>query len=157
VVASTPQYFYKIMLIYLDFDGTVVEHQYPKMGRCNFGCMEIIKKLQDAGHKIVLNTYRADIGNGVDAALKYLNEQAWMCLRDKSINIEDFELSPITEVINPKIYPQQWDLENAIREDILFIDDIAPNIPLKPACMTKGNMVDWDELDKQFLRYGIYN
>ena len=49
------------MTIQLDFDGTVVEHLYPEIGRENFGCMPIIKKLQDAGHTIVLNTYRADL------------------------------------------------------------------------------------------------
>ena len=145
------------MLIYLDFDGTVVEHAYPEIGRCNFGCMEVIKKLQDAGHTIVLNTYRADLGYGVDAALKVLNEQAWMFVTDKALKLSgDFELQPITEVINLKVHLHPWDLENAIREDILFIDDIATNIPLKPACMVKRNMVDWDELDRQFMRYGIY-
>jgi hypothetical protein len=29
------------MVIYLDFDGTVVEFSYPKIGRCNFGCIEV--------------------------------------------------------------------------------------------------------------------
>lgn len=52
------------MKIYLDFDGTVVEHAYPRIGRDNFGCVEIIRRLQDAGHEIVLNTYRADCANG---------------------------------------------------------------------------------------------
>jgi hypothetical protein len=143
------------MTIYLDFDDTVVEHDYPRMGRVNFGCMEIIKKLQDAGHTIVLNTYRANLKNGLNAALELLNESAWMCLRDKTIIAEDFELDTILATPK-KIQPQQWDIETALREDIMFIDDIAPNIPLKPCVMIKGNMVDWDALDLQFKQFGIY-
>jgi hypothetical protein len=143
------------MTIYLDFDGTVVEHDYPRMGRVNFGCMEVIRKLQNNGHTIILNTYRSDLKNGVNEALELLNESAWMCLHDKSIIAEDFELDTILAT-SKKIQPQQWDIETALREDIMFIDDIAPNIPLKPCAMIKDNMVDWDELDKQFKQFRIY-
>lgn len=38
----------------------------------------------------------------------------------------------------------------------MFIDDIASGIPLKPCIMIPGNMVDWDELDKQFIEHKIY-
>ena len=42
--------------IYLDFDGTCVEHRYPEIGKYNFGAIEVIEKLQQAGHNIILNT-----------------------------------------------------------------------------------------------------
>jgi hypothetical protein len=77
------------MEIYLDFDGTVVEHQYPKMGRCNFGCFEVIKKLQNAGHVIILNTYRADCEDGtLEEALKLINDDYWHLLKDRK-NIKE--------------------------------------------------------------------
>jgi len=144
------------MEIILDFDGTVVEHNYPKMGRCNFGCFEVLKKLQDAGHKIILNTYRADCNNGtLEQALKLLNEQYWMMLKDRSMR-EDFEMKPITEFYKSKVDPHPFDWEAIKRDNRIFIDDIAYNIPLKKACMVQSDMVDWDELDKQFEENGMY-
>ena len=50
--------------IELDFDGTVVEHAYPEIGLPNPGAIEVILKLQKKGHKIILNTLRANFKNG---------------------------------------------------------------------------------------------
>ena len=149
------------MTIYLDFDGTVVEHKFPKIGRCNFGCIEIIKKLQDAGHEIILNTYRADIDSenpdlkSLDKALELLNKRAYMLLRDKTIDIGHFRLKPIVAT-KAKIHPSPWNLHEAIKIGVMYIDDIASDIPLKPAVMISGNMVDWDVLDAQFKAFNIY-
>lgn len=143
-----------ILTIYLDFDGTVVEHEYPEIGRCNFGSFEVIKKLQDAGHRIILNTYRADLKNGsLEKAIKLINEDHWMLLKEFD---DTFELKPITEWTTEKIYPHRFDWERIKASKELFIDDIAQDMPLKKACMVQGNMVDWDELDKQFLANGLY-
>jgi len=143
------------MIIYLDFDGTVVEHQYPKMGRCNFGCFEVMKKLQDAGHEIILNTYRADIGDGtLEEALSLINDRCNVYIKDRSQR-DTFDLLPITAT-ERKIYPAPWHLEQARQTQTLFIDDIAHGMPLKPAVMTKGRMVDWDEVDKQLEQNGFY-
>lgn len=142
------------MTIYLDFDGTVVEHEYPRMGRCNFGCIEVIKKLQNAGHRIILNTYRVECNdNTLREALKLLNEQSFHLVKDKNSGIE---LAPITEVTPVKHYPDSWNMERYMKTGVIYIDDCAADIPLKKACMTNGMMVDWDELDKQFIEYGIY-
>jgi len=146
----------KKLNIYLDFDGTVVEHQFPKIGRCNFGCIEVIKKLQNAGHKIILNTYRADIDQEyLNAALKVLNEQYWMLLRDRKLR-DDFKLDPITEWTPKKIHPSPLDFKLVEQTGELFIDDIASKTPLKPAVMTPTRMVDWDMLDLLFLQFGLY-
>jgi len=142
------------MIIYLDFDGTVVEHEYPKIGRCNFGCIEIIKKLQDSGHEIILNTYRADCANGtLEKAIKFLNEDSWAFLKDKS---EEIELKPVLVHTLSKVFPQSWDWNIMKMTDTIFIDDIAAGIPLKPQCMVPGNMGDWDQLDLEFQANGIY-
>lgn len=132
------------MKIYLDFDGTVVEHEYPKMGRENVGCMAVIKKLQDAGHEIILNTYRADCANGtLERALSFLR-------------YSEVEIRTITVVPN-KIHPWIWNWDDILAHQIMFIDDQAPNIPLKDAVMTSGKMVDWKELDQQFQERGLYS
>ena len=134
--------------VYLDFDGTVVEHEYPRIGRCNFGCFEVIKKLQDAGHEIILNTARADFNDGtLEKAMEYMNEDSWMFFIDKKS-----EIRPII-CVKHKIHPHPWKLDDV---DVIFIDDICYGILLKPCKMIQGNMVDWDELDRQFILKNIY-
>lgn len=143
------------MKIYLDFDGTVVEHAYPRVGRCNFGSFEVIKKLQDSGHEIILNTYRADCNDGtLEKALKILNEDYWMMVKDR--NNRDFTLKPITNYTKNKIHPDVFDWDLIKKNDVLFIDDIAHKIPLKKSVMVDDDMVDWDELDRQFENNGLY-
>lgn len=143
------------MRIYLDFDGTVVEHTFPKMGRCNFGCFEVIKKLQDAGHEIVLNTYRADMGDDhLRAALSMVNDMCEYFIKDRSARNE-FELLPIL-ALDKKLHPPRFDMDEAIRSNELYIDDQSYGTPLKPACMSQGMMVNWDKLDYIFESYGLY-
>lgn len=144
------------MTIYLDFDGTVVEHEYPEIGRYNHGCFEVIKKLQDAGHNFILNTYRADLNNGsLEKALHLINEDYWMLLADGMD--DNFTLEPITQYAPNKIHPHTFDWQQIKESNQLFIDDIAYKMPLKKAVMANNDMVDWEELDKQFEANGLYN
>lgn len=148
--------------VFLDFDGTVVEHQYPKMGRANFGAVEVIKKLQDAGHTIVLNTYRADCNDGtLEQALEYLNEKAWMALKDRH-NRGDFALKPITATKEKMTPPNFFDENGNIklyhdgRKQFIFIDDMQhTGTPLKPCCMIHGYMVDWDAVEVKLVEAGL--
>lgn len=48
------------MLIAIDFDGTVVEHKYPEIGREIPFAVETLKKLQNDGHKLILWSVRTD-------------------------------------------------------------------------------------------------
>lgn len=48
----------KSLLIAVDFDGTIVEDAYPKVGKPLPFALETIKMLQADGHRIVLWTYR---------------------------------------------------------------------------------------------------
>lgn len=147
------------MKIYLDFDGTVVEHDYPRMGRCNFGCVEVIKKLQDANHEIILNTYRADLGEeALKQAQKWLNEHYWMFV-DKSLR-NSFELKPITQFTTNKIQPAPWKIFGQdkinISNNSIYIDDIATFIPLKPAVMVPNSlMVDWEQVEQDLKKSNI--
>lgn len=142
------------MKIYLDFDGTVVEHAFPKMGRCNFGCMEVIKKLQDAGHDVILNTFRADIGeSALREALDLLHFQAWSFTKDAN---EDFEFLPPITALPAKKHPARWDWQLMEMTGEIYIDDIATDMPLKNAVMTSGKMVDWGFIDLEFIEHGIY-
>jgi haloacid dehalogenase-like hydrolase len=47
------------VIIAVDFDGTVVDHKYPKIGALKPGAKEALKAFHDAGHKIIIWTCRA--------------------------------------------------------------------------------------------------
>jgi len=131
------------MKIYLDFDGTVVEHAYPKIGKYNKGAFEVIRKLQDAGHEIILNTYRADCNDGtLEKARTYL-DQATL-------------IDPILKFEKKKIEPHPWDWNYFKANDLIFIDDICKNSPLMAIQSSTYEIVDWESLDKEFEEQGIY-
>lgn len=46
------------MIIAVDFDGTIVEHRYPLIGKEKPFAIETLKKLQQEGHYIILWTVR---------------------------------------------------------------------------------------------------
>ena len=46
------------MTIAVDFDGTVVEHEYPKIGEERPHATEVLRKLMEDGHKLILWTVR---------------------------------------------------------------------------------------------------
>lgn len=47
-----------MLTIAVDFDGTCVTHDFPKVGK-NIGAEIVLKKLVDKGHKIILYTIRS--------------------------------------------------------------------------------------------------
>ena len=50
----------KLNLI-IDFDGTIVYDKYPDIGKEKPNAKTVINRLYDAGHKIVINTCRANL------------------------------------------------------------------------------------------------
>ena len=54
----------------LDFDGTIVYSNYPKIGKLKPNVLEVINKLYNEGYKIIINTCRA--GNYQEDAANYL-------------------------------------------------------------------------------------
>lgn len=55
--------------IAVDFDGTVVEHAYPKIGKEMLFAFATLKELQKRGHKLILWTFRH--GEYLDEAVEY--------------------------------------------------------------------------------------
>ena len=47
------------LIIAIDFDGTIVEDAYPKIGSPMLFAFETIHKLQAEGHRLILWTYRS--------------------------------------------------------------------------------------------------
>jgi hydroxymethylpyrimidine pyrophosphatase-like HAD family hydrolase len=58
------------MVIAVDFDGTIVEHKYPNIGKPLLFAFETMKQLQKQGHQLILWTYRSG---------KELNEAVEFC------------------------------------------------------------------------------
>lgn len=46
------------LIIAVDFDGTIVEDGYPKIGKPRIFAFETLKRLQEDGHRLILWTYR---------------------------------------------------------------------------------------------------
>ena len=60
------------MTIAVDFDGTIVEHKFPKIGKTNLFAFETLKQLQKQKHKLILWTYRA--GKELEDAVNFCKE-----------------------------------------------------------------------------------
>lgn len=58
--------------IAIDFDGTIVEDEYPRIGKPKIFAFETLKKLQDKGHRLILWTYRN--GKHLDDAVQFCKE-----------------------------------------------------------------------------------
>jgi GNAT superfamily N-acetyltransferase len=61
----------------IDFDGTLVEHDYPRVGDPLPGAFEVLKELQAAGHKLILWTCRED--QGYNISRQFLREAVEFC------------------------------------------------------------------------------
>lgn len=91
--------------IAVDFDGTIVEHAYPEIGREMLFAFETLKALQGKGHKLILWTFRDG---------KYLEEAIDFC------RVRGIEFYAIN-----KSYPEEnfdMSISRKIQCD-LFIDD----------------------------------
>lgn len=92
--------------IAVDFDGTIVEHKYPEIGKEILFAFETLKALQKQRHQLILWTYRSG---------KELEEAVEFCHRN---GIEFYAVN--------KSYPEEeFDEEYSSRkiEADLFIDD----------------------------------
>ena len=57
------------MKIAVDFDGTIVEHKYPEIGKEILFAFETLRALQEQGHQLILWTFRS--GKELDEAVEY--------------------------------------------------------------------------------------
>lgn len=58
-----------MMKIAVDFDGTIVEHDYPAIGKEKLFAFQVLKELQKRGFLLILWTYRA--GKELDEAVEF--------------------------------------------------------------------------------------
>lgn len=61
------------MTIAVDFDGTIVEHKYPKIGKERPFAIETLRKLASEGHRIILWTSRE--GDLLEDAIRFCKDR----------------------------------------------------------------------------------
>jgi hydroxymethylpyrimidine pyrophosphatase-like HAD family hydrolase len=95
-------------IIAIDFDGTIVENQYPKIGKLISGAKKYINKLYEDGHTIIIWTCRYD--DDKEDAKKFLEKN--------DINFHDINKNAkrVQKTFNPhpKIYADIYIDDRAI-------------------------------------------
>ena len=60
------------LIIAVDFDGTIVEDAFPRIGKPLIFAFDTLKKMQSEGHRLILWTYRT--GRPLDEAVDFCKE-----------------------------------------------------------------------------------
>jgi len=111
--------FKQSLIIAIDFDGTIVEHRYPFIGRIRPFAFQTMEALQINGHRLILWSHRS--GQKLDEAVKFCRYHG----------IEFYAVN--------KNYPEEeWD-ENDSRKILadIYIDD-----------RNLGGLPSWGEIFK---------
>jgi len=105
------------MIIAVDFDGTIVRHDFPRIGAEAPNAFKVLRKLQEGGHKLILLTMRSE---------KYLQEAIDFCA-ERGVRFWAVNNNPEqgSWTSSPKVYAQ------------LYIDDMALGVPMN------DGTVDW--------------
>lgn len=140
------------MTFNIDFDGTVVTHAFPHVGK-DIGAVPVLKKLTDAGHQLILFTMRSDrsekkptgdptimnvTGNFLSDAVNWFKEN--------DIPLYGIQSNPTQKnwTTSPKSYAE------------VMIDDSALGCPLKfDKELSHRPFVDWEEVERILIAEGI--
>lgn len=119
-------------VIAIDFDGTIVTHDYPNIGK-DIGAFRVIKKLENAGYDIYLWTMRS--GVQLQEAVDYCAANG---LTFKGVNKSEHQ--------------HKWTQSPKLFAD-LYIDDAALGVPLwVDENSSPRPFVDWDEVEKILVK-----
>lgn len=110
------------MIIAVDFDGTVVTHDYPAVGQSNPGAATVLTALVERGDQLILYTMRS--GAPLEDAVKWF-EANGIPLWGVNANPDQHKWTQ-----SPKVYAQ------------LYIDDAALGVPLR-VDLHHRPAVDW--------------
>lgn len=134
------------MTIILDFDGTCVTNEFPKVGK-NIGAEFVLRRLQERGHKIVLFTARADDPNNEFFPGNFLTDAVnWFT--ENGIELYGINRNPDNDI---------YGYTRKVTGDIV-IDDLAIGAPLimYPQMSTKP-FIDWNELQDMLDAMGYFD
>ena len=112
------------IIIAVDFDGTIVEDAYPKIGEPLIFAFDTLKKLQSEGHRLILWTYRS--GKRLDEAVAFCKEN-------------NLEFYAVNKNFPEEVYDEKY--SRKIHAD-LFIDD-----------RNVGGFLGWTAIYKLIFNY----
>jgi hypothetical protein len=116
--------------IAVDFDGTCVTHEYPRVGRF-IGAPAVLKKLSDHGYKLILFTMR-DGQHLMDAV-------AWFAENNIPLHGVNHNPDQASWTKSPKAYAHH------------YIDDAAIGAPLvKGLGGGERDYIDWEKIKMYF-------
>jgi hypothetical protein len=131
------------LIIGLDFDGTCTTHDYPNIGK-DIGAIPVIKKLIEAGHKVMLWTMRGT---------KPYNDRDTLGEAVQWLLDNDIELWGINQ--NPNQQASGWSNSNKQHANF-YIDDAAIGTPLKYDIeLSNRPFVDWVKLEELLVENKI--
>ncbi len=91
------------MIIAVDFDGTIVEHKYPEIGKTMLFAFETLRELQKQKHNLILWTFRA--GKELDEAIEFCRKNGIEFYAvNKNFPEEEFDPETISRKINADVY-----------------------------------------------------
>lgn len=137
------------MDICIDFDGTCVTHEFPRIGE-DIGAIPVLKELVAAGHKLILFTMRSDrkkkkkVGDETIIVEENFLTDAINWFADNGITLYGVQKNPTQRfwTSSPKAYGH------------LYIDDANLGCPL--ITPTEGRpYVDWEETRKYLVERSI--
>lgn len=134
----------KSIVIAVDFDGTCVTHDFPNVGK-DIGAPRVLKRLVDAGHKLILWTMRNDCvanSGSSDEVPVILNgphlTEAVNWFKENEIELYGIQRNPTQDAWtkSPKCYAQ------------VYVDDAALGAPLKrDAELSDRPFIDWNAVE----------
>lgn len=148
------------MVIAIDFDGTCVSHEFPKVGK-DIGAVPVLQKLVERGHKLILHTMRGDEHSFYNGELCKMQD-----VRNK---VNPVAMSVLDDAVqwfcnnNIPLYginnnPQQkhWTDSKKIFAN-MYIDDSALGIPLKydEDGSVHRPYVDWVRVEQLLKEKGL--
>jgi hypothetical protein len=122
--------------IALDFDGTVVTHEYPRIGE-DIGAIPVLKKIIQNGNRIVLNTMRS--GDELNESIEWFNTNG----------IELYGVG-----YNPT--QSSWTTSNKCYAE-LYIDDAALGAPLSIDKRYGRPFINWVIVEEMLVKMGVIN
>lgn len=139
------------MIIAVDFDGTCVTHEFPKVGK-DIGAVPVLRRLVKEGHQLILWTMRSDIEKVISddpeihkEAGNYLT-QARNWFIENNIPLWSVNANPEQWkwTVSPKVYAHK------------YIDDAGHGCPLvMDEEISKRPFVNWNKLEKDLEKEGV--
>lgn len=139
------------MDICIDFDGTCVSHEFPKIGK-DIGAVPILKELVENGHRLILFTMRSDrkkkkkVGGEEVIVEENVLTEALRWFEEKGIPLYGVQKNPTQRfwTSSPKAYGH------------LYIDDANLGCPLiENDPESERAYVDWAKVREILVEKGI--